>query len=233
MDVAAPPVRLAVVDDFEVIVRGVASMFDEYGARVVVVELAADEPVDVDVDVALFDTFAQHEADGPDLDVLIANPHARRVAVYTWAFDQRLIDLALAKGASGYLSKRLPAEELVDALERIHAGHTVVSAAPRRPHRPDYPWPGRSEGLSDRESEVLALVARGLSNREIAEIMYLSVNTVKTHIRTAYRKIGVATRTQAAIWAVGHGVHAHARSVDRWRTETPASRIARSGNAGW
>ena len=66
-------------------------------------------------------------------------------------------------------------------------------------------WPGRSHGLTARESEVMALIAQGLTNQEIAERAYLSVNSVKTHIRSAYRKIGVERRSQAVLWATRNG----------------------------
>ena len=67
-------------------------------------------------------------------------------------------------------------------------------------------WPGRDHGLSARESEVLCLIAQGLSNQEIADRAYLSINSVKTYIRSAYRKIGVERRTQAVLWATRNGL---------------------------
>ena len=66
-------------------------------------------------------------------------------------------------------------------------------------------WPGQAAGLSPRESEVLAFITQGLSNQEIAQTIYLSINSVKTYIRTAYRKIGVASRSQAVGWGMQHG----------------------------
>jgi DNA-binding NarL/FixJ family response regulator len=211
------PIRLAIVDDYDVVVAGVAHMFAEYAERVQVVELAADEPVSVEVDVALYDTFAQGEADSSDLDLVLANPLAKKVAVYTWVFDSAVVDAALAKGATGYLSKTLPASQLVAALERIHAGETVVSSASRRVTVTGQDWPGRSEGLSARESEVLALITQGKSNAEIASTTYLSPNSIKTYIRSAYAKIGVSSRTQAVLWGVQHGLHIEHRRIDFWR----------------
>jgi DNA-binding NarL/FixJ family response regulator len=66
-------------------------------------------------------------------------------------------------------------------------------------------WPGRSPGLSAREAEVIALITQGLGNPEIAARTYPTVNTVKTYIRTAYRKSGVDSRTRAVLWGVDHG----------------------------
>lgn len=209
------------MDDYDVVVAGVAHMFADYTDRIAVVDLAADEPVTVDVDVALFDTFAQAEADAPDLDVVLANPLARRVAVYTWVFDDHLVEKALAKGVRGYLSKTLPANQLVAALERIHAGEVVVSPAPAEPVVAQ-DWPGRAEGLTARESEMLALIAQGKTNAEIAAITYLSPNSVKTYIRAAYAKIGVTSRTKAVLWGVEHGLHVGRRRIEDWRRDLPA-----------
>ncbi len=213
-------IRLAIVDDYDVVVSGVANMFADYSDRVRVVELAANEPVSVEVDVVLFDTFAQGEADSPDLDVIVANPLAHRVAVYTWVFDHAVVDAAVRKGACGYLAKTLPAGELVEALERIHRGEVVVSPAPAPAsiELAGQDWPGRSEGLSARESEMLALITQGRNNAEIAAMAYLSPNSVKTYIRSAYAKIGVASRTQAVLWGVSHGLHTAGRRIDTWRT---------------
>lgn len=210
------PIRIALVDDYEVVLRGVAHMFDQY-PQIEVVEIDTDEPVTSDVDIALYDTFAQAEADRAELDALVANRHAGKVVVYTWAFAPELIDAALAKGASGYLSKTLQASELVAALERIHAGEQVISPSPPNGRSTaTHDWPGREEGLTERESEVIALITQGRSNREIAELMYLSPNSIKTYIRSSYRKIGVASRTQAVIWGMAHGFKATDHRFDRW-----------------
>lgn len=214
------PIRLAIVDDYDVVVAGVAHMFAGYADRIAVVELAADEPVTVEVDIALFDTFAQAEADAPDLDVVLANPLARRVAVYTWVFDDEVVAKALDKGVRGYLSKTMPAIELVEALERIHAGEVVVSPPPAD-QVVAQDWPGRTEGLTARESEMLALIAQGRTNAEIAAMTYLSPNSVKTYIRAAYAKIGVDSRTKAVLWGVEHGLHVGRRRIEDWRREGP------------
>lgn len=212
------PVRLALIDDYEVVLVGLAHMFDGYADRIEIVQLAPDAPVTVDVDIALYDTFAQGEADDGDLEVLIANPHATRVAVYTWSFQQHLIDVALQKGARGYLAKTLPANELVDALERIYSGEVVVSPAPAKVrHAAGSDWPGRSEGLTEREAEIVALILQGKSNAQIAGTVFLSINSIKSYIRSAYRKMGVSSRTQAVLWGVEHGFRNEQHRIDLWR----------------
>jgi DNA-binding NarL/FixJ family response regulator len=215
---ARPPIRLALVDDYEVVLVGVAKMFERYADRVQVVDISTSDSVDGPVDIVLFDTFAQHEADSNDITVLVDSGRAATVAVYTWSFDEPLIAAALAQGARGYLSKTLPAAELVDAIERIHAGEVVVSDAPLRSRATvGLDWPGRTEGLTEREAEVIALVTQAKSNAEIAAITYLSLNTVKTYLRNAFRKIGVRSRTEAAVWGLGHGFGIDGHRIDTWR----------------
>jgi DNA-binding NarL/FixJ family response regulator len=227
------PIRLAIVDDYDVVVAGVAAMFRDYADRIQVVELAANEPVRTPVDIALFDTFAQGEGDSSDLDALLANPLAHRVAVYTWVFQAELIDTALRRGVRGYLSKTLPAGDLVAALEAVHAGEVVVeggrvTAAAVASQN----WPGRTEGLTAREAEMLALITQGKSNAEIAALCFLSINTVKTHIRTAYAKIGATTRAQAVLWGVRNGLHVDTRRVHDWTVAVADGEMARRADAG-
>jgi DNA-binding NarL/FixJ family response regulator len=215
------PIRLALVDDYEVVVEGLAQMFVNYGDRVVVVQLAPDEPVTVNVDVALLDTFAQGEAEYADLDLLIQNRHAQRVVVYTWVFEPLVIDVALGKGAAGYLSKTLTARQLVEAIERIHSGDVYVSDPPQGRLPVGQDWPGREEGLSERESEVIALITQGKRNAEIAALTYLSINSIKTYVRSAYTKMGVTSRTEAVLWGIAHGFGVQHRRINNWRADLP------------
>ena len=213
------PISIALVDDYDVVLIGLAHMFDSYRDRIVVAEIDANRPVTDDVDIVLYDSFAQPEVDHDEIGVLIEHPRAGRVAVYTWNFHPDLIDLAMRKGVSGYLSKTMPAAELVAALEAIHAGDKVVSTAPPGRARPavGLDWPGRSEGLTDRQSEILALITQGKSNAEVAATTFLSPNSVKSYIRATYRKIGVRSRTQAVLWGVEHGFKPDHNRVDHWR----------------
>jgi len=123
------PITVALVDDYDVVLRGVANMFDQYRDRVVVAELDATMGVEDPVDIALYDSFAQPESDHHEIGLLVANPRARRVVVYTWNFHPDLIASAQQHGAHGYLSKTLPARELVAALEAVHAGEMVEYTA--------------------------------------------------------------------------------------------------------
>ncbi|BEP13375.1 response regulator transcription factor [Acidothermaceae bacterium B102] len=214
------PITVALVDDYDVVLAGVAHMLSRYNDRVLVTELDANKPVKDPVDIALYDAFGQPESDQEEIAVLLANPRAARVVVYTWNFHPSLVETALRMGVSGYLSKTLPARELVAALEAVHAGEIVVSDPPPRAHSAaGLDWPGKSEGLTDREAEILALITQGKSNAEVASLTYLSPNTVKSYIRSIYRRIGVTSRTQAVLWGVQHGFTPDHHRIDGWRVQ--------------
>jgi DNA-binding NarL/FixJ family response regulator len=212
------PITIALIDDYDIVVMGIAHILEQYRDRVVIAELDTNQALSDTVDIVLYDSFAQPESDHEEISVLIRSPRARRVAVYTWNFDPDLVESARRQGVKGYLSKALPARDLVAALEAIHAGDIVISDPPSRPRSiGGLNWPGRSEGLTDRESEILALITQGKSNAEVARLTYLSPNTVKSCIRTIYRKINVTSRTQAVLWGVRHGFTPDHHRIEHWR----------------
>ena len=218
MPAASSPFTVALIDDYDVVLLGVAQMLYPYRDRVVVAEIDSNRPLDDMVDVVLYDSFAQPESDHDEIRVLVDNPRARRVVVYTWNFHPDLVATARRQGVHGYLSKTLPARELVAALEAVHSGETVVSEPPQRARsNAGLDWPGRREGLTDREAEILALITQGKSNAEVAALTYLSPNTVKSYIRNVYRKIGVGSRTQAVLWGVKNGFTPDHHRIDHWR----------------
>ena len=205
------------MDDYDVVVIGVANMLEPYRDRVVVAELDTNKPVEDDVDIALYDSFAQSESDHEEVKALIDNPYARRVVIYTWNLHPELVSMARDLGVHGYLSKALSARELVAALESVHAGEIVVSPSAAKARSQGGDWPGRGEGLTDRESEILALITQGKNNAEVAALTYLSPNTVKSYIRGLYRKIDVDSRTQAVLWGVRNGFLPDHRRIEHWR----------------
>jgi NarL family two-component system response regulator LiaR len=215
--VSPSPIRLAIVNDYEIVVHGVAAVLEPYRDRVEVVELDSRLPVISDVDVLLYDTFGQVQGDAVDLDQLVSGGSAR-VVIFTWNVQPELIDRALSRGAAGYLSKGITAEDLVKGIEAVHAGETVTSGIDLDGDTVGTlgTWPGVDHGLSAREAEVIALITQGLSNQEIADRCYLSINSVKTYVRTAYRKMEVTRRSQAVLWGIAHGF-----APDRSRTMGP------------
>ncbi len=198
--------RIAIVNDYEVVVAGLARMLAPYPDRVVVVELSANEVVRANVDIALYDTFAQSQGQAISVADVVEEPRRQKVVVYSWSSDQHRLDAARESGVDAYLPKRLPAEDLLEALERILAGTWQDEAEPSD-DAVELPgdWPGRDDGLSERESEVISLIVQGLSNEQVADRAFLSINTVKSYIRTSYRKMGVDTRSRAVLWGVDHG----------------------------
>lgn len=212
------PIRLAIIDDYEVVVRGLAEMLRPYADEIEIVQLASRVPVTEEVDIALYDTFAQAQGDGPDVADLLANPKVRRVVVYSWNVERQLVAGALDQGAAAYLSKTISADELVAALKRVHAGEPPPPLPDEDPEDPvvEGAWPGKEHGLTAREAEVVALITQGLSNQEIADKAALSINSIKSYIRTSYRKMGVTSRTNAVLWGLDHGF-----SPDRTRITHP------------
>jgi DNA-binding NarL/FixJ family response regulator len=198
-------IRLAIVNDYEVVVHGLASMLRSYSDRVEVVEEDANTHPVSSVDIALFDTFAQSWRDRARIERLVSDPKIGKVVVYTWSAED---DVAAGRvaGIAAYVSKRLAASELVDALERIHAGETVrIQDTTGHGGLVAGDWPGREEGLTARESEVLSLITQGYSNNDIVDTTMLSINSIKSYIRSAYRKIGVTSRSRAILWGIDHG----------------------------
>ncbi len=213
------PINIALVNDYDVVLAGLQRMLERFSERVRVCEIDANTSLGEPVDVVLYDNFAQPESDHDEIDTLIAHPLASEIIVYTWNFHDELVAAALQRGASGYLSKTLTGAEIVDCIEAVHAGNTVVRDAPRRPRSDDgLEWPGRREGLTDREAEILALITQGKSNDEISKLTFLSPNTIKSYIRVLYRKLGVGSRTQAVLWGIDHGFSPDHRRLEFWRT---------------
>ncbi|MEZ5376358.1 MAG: response regulator transcription factor [Acidimicrobiales bacterium] len=211
------PITLAIVNDYGVVLAGINAMLAPHADRIRVLELDANMPVSQPVDLVLYDTFARTEPNLGEIRALVANPCAKRVAVFSWSFDPELVELAFSLGAAGYVSKTSSADELVDALERLHAGERFISPHPaRRLHNEALEWPGRSAGLTAREAEVLALITQGKSNAAIADLLHLSVNTIKGNIRSAYAKIGASNRVDAVLWGTAHGMQPDQASLTRW-----------------
>ncbi len=199
-------IRVALLNDYDVVVAGLAAMLQSYQARVDVIDVTTGRPThDEPLDVALYDSYGRPGLDMARVKETVAQDNVRHVAVFTFDFHPRLVDDALSCGVTGYLWKGLTSEQLVDALERIAGGELVVSEP--RPHThpldaPELAWPMRHRGLTARESEALALLVTGLRNREIADAMYVSVDTVKTHVRNLYRKLQVRNRAEAVAVAL-------------------------------
>jgi DNA-binding NarL/FixJ family response regulator len=195
-----PPLRrttVALVNDYEVVLRGVAAMLRPFHDRIDVVELDVDRNPEFRVDLALFDPYGLAGMGLDRVSSLSDDANVGRVAIYTWTLTAEQRDAALAAGADGVIAKSLQPNELVDAVLEIAGGGEFVSSEFRVEETPA--WPGHDFGLTLRESEVAALLADGMSNKEIAIALWISQNTVKTHLKAVFQKLDVTTRGQAMV----------------------------------
>jgi DNA-binding NarL/FixJ family response regulator len=213
------PLRLVIIDDHQMVLDGLTAMLRPYREQVEIAgessdareaaQLVAEQKPDaVLLDVRLRGT------SGLDLCTeILARVPGCKVVFLTVYDDEQYLYQALRVGASGFLLKRIRGGELVDHLCRICegeilidpalAGRVALSAA--RLHSGEF-WPGAHLGLTQRESEVLSLLVAGLSNRAIAAKLVVSEETVKTHSRGIYRKLGVSDRAGAVAAALREGV---------------------------
>ncbi|MDH6538725.1 response regulator transcription factor [Streptomyces sp. SPB4] len=208
-------VRVLLVDDHQVVRRGLRT-FLEVQEDIEVVGEAADgeegiaRAEELRPDVILMDV----KMPGTDgIEALrrlrgLANP--ARVLIVTSFTEQRTVVPALRAGAAGYVYKDIDPDALAGAIRSVHAGHVLLQpevAEALLAAQDDQPaGAGRPGALTDREREVLGLIADGRSNREIARALVLSEKTVKTHVSNILMKLDLSDRTQAALWAVRHGL---------------------------
>jgi NarL family two-component system response regulator LiaR len=211
------PIRLLLVDDHAVVRKGLRALFDrEPGVEVVGEAGSGEQAVEVHErvrpDVVLMD-LEMPGIGGTEATRRIseAHPEARIVILTSHAAEEDVFP-ALKAGAAGYLLKHSPPDEVLHAIRRAHAGETVLHPAIarmvlqdlRRPPRPQQP--PTAEPLSERELEVLRLIARGMSNQEIADALVVGEATVRSHVSAVLRKLQLASRTQAALYALREGL---------------------------
>ncbi|HEX6476025.1 MAG TPA: response regulator transcription factor [Acidimicrobiales bacterium] len=218
-DVVAQAVRVVLVNDDEIIMEGLQGMLARHRDRVEVVggvllgDDVADRAQALNPDVVLFDVNLQGIHGLEVAAQMVAEKPPFRVVVFTDDGDERRLYEALRLGISGYLLKSLSGTQLADHLVRVRDGEVVVDPtmatriAMQAAHLGGARiWPGSQMGLSQRESEVLSLLVDGLSNRLIAAQLVVGEETVKTHLRSIYRKLGVNDRAQAIATALRQGM---------------------------
>ena len=211
-------IRVLVADDQRVVREGLGTLLGLL-AGVEVVGTAADGDqalalaIQLRPDVVLMDLRMPH-CDGVEATRRLRehDPSIKVLVLTTYTDDRSVID-ALRAGARGYLTKDAGAEEIRDALQRVMTGqaaidpavqHHLVSAIATSP--PTAATPQLPAGLTQREAEVLALIAQGLSNVEIAGRLVVSETTVKSHVNHLFSKTGVRDRAQAVTYAYQHGL---------------------------
>ncbi|MEV1052890.1 response regulator transcription factor [Streptomyces sp. NPDC049887] len=206
--------RVLLVDDHQVVRRGLRTFLEVQDDIEVVGEAGdGEEGVaragELRPDVVLMDV-RMPGTDGIEaLRKLRALDNTAKVLVVTSFTERRTVVPALRAGASGYVYKDVDPDALAAAIRSVHAGHVLlqpeVAGALLAQDEPGG-GQGRGTSLTEREREVLGLIADGRSNREIARALVLSEKTVKTHVSNILMKLDLADRTQAALWAVRHGL---------------------------
>jgi DNA-binding NarL/FixJ family response regulator len=206
----AQPISVLIVDDHPVVRQGLRVLLEvqdgievvgETGDGGTALALAAEHAPDV----ILLDL----KLPGPDgiavLGELKARGDAARVLVLTSATEPASASLAMRSGAAGVLYKDVDPDALVRAIRAVHDGHLLLApeAAGTLLRSASWSW-GGLDALTSREREVLAELAKGRSNREIARALGVSEKTVKAHVSSVLAKLGVQDRTQAALFAVRH-----------------------------
>jgi DNA-binding NarL/FixJ family response regulator len=213
------PLRIVLVDDHEMVLQGLTTILGRFLGRVRVVGQALDAveaqqlTATLKPDIVLCDVRLKGTS-GLDLcRKLVERDPAAKVVLLSAYDDEQYLFQAMRVGAKGYLLKQITGEDLVRHLERVAdgetaidaslAGRAVVSAA--RMQGGEF-WPGAGLGLTQRESEVLALTVSGLSNRAIAGRLVVGEETIKSHLRSIYRKLDVSDRAGAVTVALREGI---------------------------
>ncbi|MGY2701512.1 MULTISPECIES: helix-turn-helix transcriptional regulator [unclassified Nocardioides] len=202
--VVGKPVTAAVVSPFDIVRAGFADALRRHCDLVEVRDVSTQDGHLCSLDVVLYDLCAL-EGGGDDLRHLVAGnavvagiEHDREEAA-----AERLRALARAHGVSRFVSIRSTADEILTAiLDSASAAGGPPSPAPDQASGPERHT--SIHGLTRRELDVLAGVVAGQTNQEIADDIYLSINSVKSYVRSAYRKIGVTSRSQAVLWMFEH-----------------------------
>ncbi|MFC9299334.1 response regulator [Streptomyces sp. NPDC057011] len=207
-------IRVLLVDDHQVVRRGLRTFLEVQDDIEVVGEASDGEEgiaraEELRPDVILMD-IKMPGTDGIEaLRRLREQANPARVLIVTSFTEQRTVVPALRAGAAGYVYKDIDPDALAGAIRSVHAGHVLLQpevASTLLAQEDHAPATGRGGALTDREREVLGLIADGRSNREIARALVLSEKTVKTHVSNILMKLDLADRTQAALWAVRHGI---------------------------
>jgi DNA-binding NarL/FixJ family response regulator len=212
-------VRVALVDDDELVLEGLRGMLAPHRDRV---EVAGRVPLTEDLRAVVIELGAEivltevrpEGTSALDLAERLASVEPPfQVVIFTYEENETRVLDALRLGASGYLLKSLGGDELVELLVRIGRGEVVVDPtmatriAMRAAQQADpKSWAGSQLGLSERESEVLALLVDGLANRAIAAQLEVSEETVKTHLRNIYKKLKVKDRAHAVATILRQGL---------------------------
>ncbi len=205
-------ITVMLVDDHQMVRLGLSSYLNMQDDLAVVAEAVngldgVQKAKQHRPDVILMD-LVMDEMDGIEASkaILLENPEAK-ILILTSFLDDEKIFPALAAGVKGYILKTSQANEIAASVRKIAEGQDVISDSVRaKIYEKKHAQPELHEELTARESEVLKEIAKGLSNQEIADELYISLKTVKTHVSNILSKLQVEDRTQAAIYAIKHKI---------------------------
>ena len=216
---SADSIKVMLVDDHEVVLEGLIRILEKQGGiQIVSVAGSAEEALEklerFPPDVIVVD-IQLPGMNGIELIKRIKKSHPEIEAITLTVFDdEQFARQAIKAGAIGYVIKDAAKDELVKAVRSAAKGETLISTSVARKLIDEMTEPAAKrkkkaegfEGLSQREVDVIKLMARGHNNRQIADLLYISEHTVKVHIRNIFRKIDVTDRTNAVLWAIDRGL---------------------------
>jgi DNA-binding NarL/FixJ family response regulator len=199
----ASSIRVALVNDYEIVLEGLRALLRPYEPEILVVEIDIRRTPRRAVDVTLLDTYGEQQDMAQRVRELAADASNGAVVVFSFSNHSAVVRTALRSGAQGFISKAVPAIRIADGVRAAARGGRVVitDRAQRAAVAEELRWPGRDIGLTERESELLALLPTGMTNREIAAHLFISENTVKTQLRSLFTKLDVRNRVQAVTMA--------------------------------
>lgn len=208
-----PEIRLLLVDDHPVVRRGLRGYLELEPDFTVVGEAGEGEEAlraieETRPDVVLLD-LKMPGLDGQGVLDRLGTSKADdgpRILVLTSATDAERVPAAITAGAAGFVYKDIDPDALASAIRTVHAGQLLLAPIAMRGLMNGNGNAPSAPSLTPRESQVLGLIAKGQTNRQIARALGVSEKTVKTHVTNLLRRIGAADRTQAALWAVRHGI---------------------------
>lgn len=202
MTIADTRIQIAIIDPCELIVAGLTQVLTRCRTRHF--QVVPPGHPDARPDIVLYNV-EQHHDGYHDIGLHRLLRQSRSTIIATYRDEPAAgVEQALTCGAHGAVSMRLPAKELIEQITRIH--HRRQGEEERRPREEACHPEFLAAGLTPREREVLGLIGAGLKNQEIADQLFLSLNTVKTYVRSAYRKIAVDHRSQAVVWVMRQGL---------------------------
>src|SRR5918994_2692699 len=209
-------IRVALVNDYEIVLQGLRALLRPYAPGIRVVELDVRTTPDSAIDVTLFDTYGEATAIRKRVEQLASDSANGAIIVFSFSDDLAFANSLVRAGARGFISKAMPATQIVDGIRAAARGErvTLVERSPHAPIAPELRWPGREVRLTERESELLALLPTGMTNRELAAHLFLSENTIKTQLRSLFSKLDVKNRVQAITVARAGGILREKREHD-------------------